>query len=364
MSPPTRQFGKLSINTQMPTTRRQALERSSGKAPDAEHTSSSSGEDVSNDEQAPRPSRSLTKSQASQSKGKEPARAESIASSTDTSPSPIMSRAYKIRDILSTFDADILPNDFRPDIFQGIELPRTPAVCLKQLDLEGTIFRLAVNDRAVYKSLNEAQPVQARAVGFFQKVRKHIRATFGAFDRYARDGSPPESSFPRPDPSVKDLGARLQHFVTIIQDGIHDRQPYGDERAAECLIYLLREVCNRNHDAFENATWRRRAPHEEDEDDRNLYQCLIGLVPTNTPLFALDTLGMLQSESLATGDKSEQLNEIRGLLHRYQAPVAYRRALQGILDPLPGATSPTAGPQPGQKRPAAAPGRGGRKRTK
>jgi hypothetical protein len=363
MSPPTRQFGKLSINTQMPTTRRQAQERSSGKAQDPESTSSSSGEDGSNDEQAARPTRSLTKSQTSQSKGKQPARSESEASSTDTSRSPIMSRAYKTRDILSTFDEDVLPNDYRPDIFERIDHPRRPEQCVRQLDLEGTIFQLAVNDHAVYKSLSKAQPVKARAVGFFQKVRKQIRGTLEAFDRYAVTGAPPEA-YLGAHPSVKELGVRLQNFVNIIKDGVPERHPHGADRAAECLIYLLREVCNRNNDAFENATWRRRVPHGEDEDDRNLFQCLIGHVSTSTPLFALDALKTLPPDELAAGNKREQLDEIRGLLHRYQAPVAYRHALQMILDPLAGASSPATGPQPGQKRPAAGTGRGGQKRTK
>ena len=363
MSPPTHRFGNLSINTQMPTTRRQAQERASGKAPVSESISSSSDEDGSNDEQAARLTRSLTKSQATQSKGKQPARSESEASTTDTSPSPIMSRAIKTRDILSTFVEDVLPNDYRPDIFERIDHPRSPEQCVRQLDLEGTIFQLAVNDHAVYKSLSRAQPVKARAVGFFQKVRKQIREMLEAFDTYATTGAPP-GPFLGSQPSVKDLGVRLQYFDNIIRDGVPERRPHGTDRAAECLIYLLREVCNRNHDAFENATWRRKAPRGEDEDDRNLFQCLIGQVSTSTPLFTLDALKALPPDEVVAGNKREQLDEIRGLLHRYQAPNAYRHALQSILDPLAGVSGPTAAPQPGRKRPAAGHGRGGQKRTK
>jgi hypothetical protein len=363
MSAPTRQFGKLSIETQMPTTRRQAQGRSSGKAPVPESSSSSSEEESSDDEKLAPSTHSRPKSQSSQSKGKQPARSDSPASSTDTAPSPIMSRACKTRDILSTFDPDQLPNDFREDIFERIGHPRTPADCLKPLDLEGTIFQLAVNDHAVYKSLSKAQPVQARAIGLFQKVTKKIRATLRAFDDYANNGTP-SGNLLGSRPSVKSLGARLRDFVKLIRDEAQQRQPYGGERAAECLIFLLKEVCNRNYDAFENNTWGRRAPRGEDEDDSNLFQCLIGHSPTSSPPFALDALRVLPEAVLATTNSREQLEEIRGLLHRHQAPLAYRRALQSILDPLIGATSPTPGPQPGQKRPAAGTGRGGGKRTK
>ena len=363
MSSPSRRFEKLSIYTTMPTTRRQAQGRSSEKAPEPESSPSASDEDNSNEEQGASSRRSRPGFQASPSKGKQRRRHESPGSSTETSPSPTMSRAYKTRDLLSTFDADVLPTEFRPDIFERINHPRTPAECLKQLDLEGTIFQLAVNDGAVYKSLSKAQPVQARAAALFQKVSKHIRITLRAFDEYAENGTPPRV-LPSPHPSVQDLGDRLQEFVDIIRNEVHERHPHGGERAAECVIFMLREVCNRNYDAFENNVWGRRAPRTEDADDRNLFQCLIGHPRAGSSPFALDVLKELPHAVLGTTARREQLDEIRGLLHHHQAPVAYRRVLQEILDPPTGASGPTGGLQLGNKRPAAGTGRGGQKRMK
>ncbi|KAF7509715.1 hypothetical protein GJ744_007586 [Endocarpon pusillum] len=363
MSAPSRQFGKLSIDTQMPTTRGQAQGRSAEKPSKPGTAASSSDDDSSEDEQGQPSSRSQPRTQGSLAKGKQRARSESSSSSTDTSTSPIMSRAYRTRDILSTFEADVLPSEFRPDIFETISHVRSPAECMIQLDLEGTIFRLAVNDHAIYRSLSRAQPVQARAVDFFQKVTKRVRITLLAFDEYAKNGTS-SAHLPVPHPSVKDLGGRLQEYVDLIKDEVRERHPHGGERAAECLIFLLREVCNRNHDAFENSTWGRRAPRGEDEDERNLFQCLIGHPSVGRPPFALDALRILPKAVLATASRLEQLDGIRGLLHRQQAPLAYRRAFQGILDSITEATSPTAAPQPGQKRPAAGAGRGGQKRSK
>lgn len=363
MSAPTRQLGKLSLETQMLMTTRQAHVRSSGNLPEDENTSSSSDEVSSDCEEAAASALSRPRTQISQSKGKQPARAESPTSSTEMSPSPMMSRAYKTRDILSTFDPEKLPKEFRPDIFERISHPRTPAECLRPSDLEGTIFQLAVNDHAVYQSLSKAQPVQARAVNVFQKVAKQIRISFVAFDDYAQHGTL-SRVIPGPHHSIKDLGSRLEDLVKVIRAEERERDPYGGERAAECLLYLLREVCNRNYDAFENNTWRRRALRGEDEDDRNLFQCLIGHAPIGGPPFVLDALKVLPQAVLANSDKQEQLEEIRGLLYRHQAPVAYRRAFQGILDSATATIGRNAGPQPGQKRPAAGTGQGGHKRTK
>jgi hypothetical protein len=275
----------------------------------------------------------------------------------------MMSRAYKVRDILSTFTPDVLPNEFRQQLFDRIDVVRTPAECLVHLDLEATVFRLAVNDHAVYKSLSKALPVEGRALGLFQKIAKRIRVTLTAFDEYAKNGTPSEDLIGK-HPSVKDVGIRLQSLVDTIRSEAQERFPHGTDRAAECLIFLLRVICNRNYDVFENNTWGRRAPREETEDDRNLFQHLILHASTARSPFVLDALRTLPEGILAQPDKREQLEEIRGLLHRHGAPLSYRRALQGIIDPLTGATSPTAGPQPGQKRPAAGNNRGGQKRTK
>jgi hypothetical protein len=365
MSAPTRSFGKLSINTQMPTTRRQAQGRLSEKAVAAEDASSSEEEESSQDETVAPSTRSHPKSQTSVSKGKQRARSDSSSSSTDSAPSPIMSRAYKTRDILSTFHSNprALSNNFRADIFEHIDHARTPAQCLIQLDLEGTIFRLAVNDHAVYKALRKVQPVQARALSFFDKVRQWIKITLSAFFQYAKDGMP-SPDLPVKHPTVEDLGTRLQQFADIIRDGVRERHPHGADRAAECLIYLLRQVCNYNRDVFENNTWGRRAPRGENEEDRNLFQSLIGRPTPGRPPFGLEALRTIPESVLATPGLLEQLEDIRGLLHRHQAPVAYRHALQEIIDPIIGVSSPTAGPQPGQKRPAAGSGRPGQKRPK
>ena len=365
MSAPTRSFGKLSINTQMPTTRRQAQGRLSEKAAAAEGVPSSEEEESSQDETIAPSTLSHPKSQSSVSKGKQRARSDSSSSSTDSAPSPIMSRANKTRDILSTFHSNprALSNNFRADIFEHIDRVRTPAQCLIQLDLEGTIFRLAVNDHAVYKALSKVQPVQARALSFFEKVRQWIKITLSAFVQYARDGIP-SADLPVKHPSVKDLGTRLQEFVDIIRDGVRERHPHGADRAAECLIYLLRQVCKCNYDAFEDNKWGRRAPRGENEEDRNLFQCLIGRPSTGRPPFGLEALRAIPEAVLGMPNLLEQMEEIRGLLHHQQAPIAYRHALQEIMHPTIGAASPTAGPQPGQKRPAAGSGRAGQKRPK
>lgn len=352
MSAPIRdQFDKLSLNPQMPLTRRQMQAGLSGSH--EEHSTDA--------DELP-----SAHSHSSRSKGKQPARRRSSSSSSNDSALSMMSRAYKTRDILSTFDAERLPNEYRSDILERIleriHRRHTPAECVIQLDLEGTIFHLAVNNDAVYKGLSEAQPVEARAVVFFDKMAKRIRKTLEAFDGYVEKGTPSPEYLPWRDPSVTNLGECLWGFVNTIQAEADARRPHGGERAAGCLIYLLREVCHRKEDAFENNTWGRRAPRGEVEDDRNLFQYLIGSASSDGPAFALDALQSLPTAVLA--NKGEQLEEIRELLRQHRAPKEYRSTLQAILDRLAPPITPARASQAGQKRPAPGTGRGGQKRSK
>lgn len=363
MSTPARQFENLCINTEMPTTRRQAQRLASARAPEVENPLTGSDGDGSNDETGGPSQQSRSRAKTSQAKGKQPARSESSASSTDSSPSGITSRAYKTRDILSTFDVDVLPEEIQPELFKTIGTARTPAQCLRATNLEATILLLAVNNHAVYKSLSKAQPAAKRAIIFFQKAQSRGSAILKEFDDYASDGISPEL-YLTTQPSVRELGDRLQSLVDIIRDAVDERHPHGVDQAARSLLFLLEKVCNRNYDAFENNVWGRRPPRGEGEDDRNLFQCLIRDAPVRRAPFALAALKALPKAVLASTDIREKLAEIRGSLHAHQAPVAYRDAFQKILESLEVATSPVAGPQPGQKRPAPGSGRGERKRTK
>lgn len=175
MSAPARQFEKLCINTEMPTTRRQAQGLSSARAPGPEGSSTASSGDDSNDETGGPSQQSRSRTETSEAKGKQPARSEAFEnseSSTDPSDLGITSRAYKTRDILSTFDEHVLPEEIQPVLFESVGTRRSPAQCLRPGNLEGTILLLAVNNHAVYKSLNKAQPAAKRAVEFFEKVMK------------------------------------------------------------------------------------------------------------------------------------------------------------------------------------------------
>ena len=167
------------------------------------------------------------------------------------------------------------------------------------------MFRLAVHDDNVYSSIRKAMPAGACAAIFFDKVQKQSRNLLVSFDEYRRTGLLPRGHHSL---EVKDVAAELQRHVEQIRVNLLTRVPYGTKGAAEALLALLQDISARNIDAFEQSPWGRQPPPGEDEDDRNLYEQLIGqnaAAPVATATgaegsFVLDVLESLPASVLAS----------------------------------------------------------------
>lgn len=220
----------------------------------------------------------------------------------------------------------MLPEDFRTDLAEATNRIRTPEQCVVQGDLEATLFRLAIHDDNVYGSLRKAMPAGACANIYFDKVLKRCRDILSQFDAYRRTGRKP-TSVRRLE--VKDVAESLRREVERIHKNLSDREPFGTEVAAEALLTILQDVSTRNIDAFEGIRWRRSAPADEDEDDRNLYEQLIGLTSMTNGLFVLDTLERLPRGVL--GQYQARLNEILTKIEINRAPSAYILKLKSLI---------------------------------
>ncbi|KAL1968493.1 hypothetical protein VTN77DRAFT_1703 [Rasamsonia byssochlamydoides] len=264
-----------------------------------------------------------------------------------------MTRQDKVRDIMSAF-SEILPEEFRRDLVETTDQRRTPEQCVVQGDFEATLFRLAVHDDNVYTSLRKAMPAGACAAIYFDKIQKRSRDLLAQFDVYRDTGRLPVGERPL---DVKEVAQRLRQNVNRIQANLSVRIPYGSKGAAQALVMLLQEVSTRNIDAFEGNRWGRVAPPGEDEDDRNLYEQLIGQANEAEGLFVLDALEELPSSVLR--QYLPHLNEILGKIEINRAPSPYVLKLKSLIhDAESGATTSRA------KRPATGPAGGSQKRTK
>lgn len=278
---------------------------------------------------------------------------------------------------MSAFNKETIPEDFRRDLVESSATltPRTPEQCVVQGDFEATIFRLAVHDDNVYNSIRKAMPAGACAAIYFDKVHQKSRNLLTQFDEYRRTGRLPptsSSSNERALPSldnVSEVARELRRHVAQIRNNLAARIPYGTKGAAEALITLLQEVSARNIDAFENNTWGRVAPPGEDDDDRNLYEQLIGQASDEDQgrgdeeggigggLFILDVLEEVPASVLEAYVSS--LRDILAKVEIIPAPSSFLLKLKSLIHDAQSSRT-----QPRGKRPATGEAGGSHKRTR
>ncbi|KAL1957066.1 hypothetical protein VTO42DRAFT_6324 [Malbranchea cinnamomea] len=271
-----------------------------------------------------------------------------------------MSRPDKARDIMSAFSETILPEEFRPDLVETINQPRTPEECVVQGDFEATMFRLAVHDENVYLGLRRAMPAGARAVIFFDKVNRRCHNLLADFDRYRQNGVRRRDGKALEIPVVV---TELHAILALVQKNIYLRSPHGTKGAAEALVALLRNIAQRNYDAFENSTWGRRPVPGETAEDRNLFAQLICDVDDDDEFFVLNCLETLPDEVIK--QYAKHLDSIFDTLQENGAPVPYMRKLQILIagNDRAGGSGVAMGSS-GHKRPATGSKTSGSKRIK
>ncbi|KAL3430854.1 hypothetical protein BDV09DRAFT_188888 [Aspergillus tetrazonus] len=235
-----------------------------------------------------------------------------------------MSRTQRVRDILSAFSTEILPEEFRVEPVESDSEPedmdrnclspkkkRTPEQCVVQGDMEATVFQLAVHDDNVFTSLCKAMPPGACAAIYFDKMLARSRSILSEFDTYCRTlGGPYEDEEKGKVLSMAAVVHTLRSNILNIHKNIHVRVPHGLQGAAKALIAILEDISTRNKDALAdnpygcvsflpaNANWS--AGSEDDEDSRNLYHQLIGSADDDEEEghFVLDALADLSGKVL------------------------------------------------------------------
>jgi hypothetical protein len=153
--------------------------------------------------------------------------------------------------------------------------------------------------------------------------------------------------------------------VAQIRNNLAVRIPYGTKGAVEALITLLQEVSARNIDAFENNSWGRVAPPGEDDDDRNLYEQLIGQASDEDGigdeesggLFILDALVEVPASVLQS--YVSNLCDILAKVEIIPAPSPFLLKLKLLIHDAQSSRT-----QPRGKRPATAEAGGSHKRTR
>ncbi|KAL3445685.1 hypothetical protein BJX65DRAFT_280648 [Aspergillus insuetus] len=250
-------------------------------------------------------------------------------------------RVQRVRDILSAFSTDVLPEEFRVDLVEVGEdedrdedqVPtrrrRTPEQCVVQGDFEATLFRLAVHDDEVFASLCKAMPLGACAAIYFDKVLDRSRKLLADFDRFCRDYGRPGEDQATNHVNIYAVVETIRRSVDNIHDNILSRDPHGRLGAVKTLVTLLEDISNRNKDALDNNKYGRTSFSNEDEDTRNIYHQLIGTTDETGAYFILDAL-----ESLLGADLHQFKSQLTAILNKNEvnrAPRAYILKLDALV---------------------------------
>ncbi|KAE8152573.1 hypothetical protein BDV25DRAFT_127901 [Aspergillus avenaceus] len=254
-----------------------------------------------------------------------------------------MSRPQRVRDLMSSFDEVLLPEEFRPDLISNVRQSRTPEQCAVQGDYAATMFRLAVHHDTTYSTMCRVMPAGAAAPIYFNKMQERSRQLLKGFDEYCETGRRSEGSIVDVDEVIEEL----QRNVYRIQANIDTRTPHGVEGAAKALVTLLEDICTRNKDALEGNQWGGMSFHGEERRQRNLYYRLIGETEQTGDCFILDALDQF------TGlDLYQFGGRLQAILHRVEmngAPAAYLLRLTVLVQRAESKSSSS-----GQKRPSLA----------
>ncbi|KAL3463130.1 hypothetical protein BJX64DRAFT_128711 [Aspergillus heterothallicus] len=248
-----------------------------------------------------------------------------------------MTRVQRVRDILSAFSVDVLPEEFRVDLVEVDEdegqaprrKQRTPEQCVVQGDFEATLFRLAVHDDEVFASLCKAMPPGACAAIYFDKILDRSRRLMSDFDNLCRDYGQPREIPVNSNITIHNVVEAIQQNVDNIHENILLRDPHGKLGAVKTLVKLLEDISSRNKDALDINKYGRTSFAHEDEETRNIYQQLIGKTDENGSFFILDAL-----QSLPETDLHQFKDRLRAILDKNEvnrAPRAYILKLRALV---------------------------------
>ena len=236
-----------------------------------------------------------------------------------------------IQDMLAVFDNHRLPEDFE-DLARAIpQNLSSAAAAIVPGDIFASLFGLARYDRNFRRLLRRALTRDFCARHSLTKLHGRAKEAFKRLDDYTQFG--PET---RPQ-LVAQCADRVRQVVRQIGQYKDDRAPLDaltKAKAAEILVSLLVEVCDRNKDIYGHMPWHKTAPDPEDLDDRNLYVNLISDPPIyedslEGQLFFLDVFS-----TFAPSEWMHLLDHLEAALEQikhYGAPLPFIKRFEGLL---------------------------------
>ncbi|KAL9131866.1 MAG: hypothetical protein Q9217_000312 [Psora testacea] len=246
--------------------------------------------------------------------------------------SNLFARSDALCDILSTFDHQLLPEEFRRDF-----VDRAPPVvnlesCLEPQNLYVTTYQMAIVDRAVFEALRRTVSPDHCAERYIAKQNLRINEVIARLDHADQTHTGVPAAI------VIDCAHSLRVIVHQLCQDRAKRPPLAvtqARRLSTILVELVQKVCDRNRDLRVGDRPRARSRNH------NLYTYLIGDPPVDpaapaymNDAFVVDRLRVLSSDDWK--HLFEDLTNIRDEIVEYateneRASLAYAAKLDEML---------------------------------
>ncbi|MCJ1396363.1 hypothetical protein MMC18_009253 [Xylographa bjoerkii] len=243
------------------------------------------------------------------------------------------STEWVIKDMLSVFDEERLPDEYGRQVFvqQMLRNITTPRDIIDRKNLVATIHGLAIYDEKLRRRLRRVLTKEYCALDFLRKIENRIDSGLEGLKAHTnRD-------------TVGETAALLRRCVDQVPQYIEYRAPFSvgvKRKAAWVIVDLLCRVCD--------CGWNPTVRDQAGERKRNLFKQLIGdqvkaEAESEPAFFVLDCLeGFAFSE---WQDRLEQLQSALGTLKKVKAPYAYIKKLEDMMQPYLPDTTAVTGPE-------------------
>ncbi|KIX97785.1 uncharacterized protein Z520_06563 [Fonsecaea multimorphosa CBS 102226] len=241
---------------------------------------------------------------------------------------PLAERKMIVRDIISSFDAYILPAEFKPDVYERIteeQARRAPTEWTIRDDLHATLMQWGSHDETAWTLLRRIAP-RDRALQFGQKLRRRFNEQFERYDDRVLNARRMTAADLRTE--IAEICSQL-HALVRVATAEADRY-----NITMVLLEALGKVCERDDEvepARRSGRLSMEGAAEGAEVVRTLYRSLIQDVSTDFMLDALDIIGEKWPRTLMTREARDQLSTINAILHEKVAPHDYQTRLQSLL---------------------------------
>ena len=162
----------------------------------------------------------------------------------------ITTRQSELCDILSSFQDSMLPDQFQQKYADGVPATLSMQSCLVENDLQASLYRLAMRDSHVYRSLQRLVPGNTRAIRYYKKQEARAVRALQLLDEYAQRGSL------NPRDSIPQCARMLRAIVHEVYEDLQARRDRGSitqraaEQSAACLVRTVEEVVGRRRRDF------------------------------------------------------------------------------------------------------------------